>query len=150
MAVQHKPRVGRRGIELLKDRYNLGTDATFDVQAAIDYLNAEGIAKKHLRYGRVRDWLRQAALEVQATGTVSVTNPVLANGYTRSSTPSPAERRVARESRRKDTRTRVVNDGIESSADAKRPDATPAERAIPKLYESMESMLDAIKELSSA
>lgn len=141
-----KPRVGRSAINLIKEAFEMGTSmSTFEAQ---EFLEAQGIARKFLPYRAVREWKRQAAMEVQKAQTASVANPVQANAYRSNSAPTPLDRATARRIRRKDTATRVHNDKIEAETDATRDDATPTELAVVDLYKSQEHLLSAIEKLS--
>jgi len=141
------PKVGTRAVNELRLVYLQGTPS-LEVEGARDHLVAMGLPESDLTYDKVCTWLRQAALEEQGTGRVSVTNPVYINGYTRNSAPTADQRQESRQARRTDTATRMFNDQVEAIADAQRTDATKTEKALVLLYELATRTLETIETLA--
>jgi len=140
---------GRAAIDELRTAY-MGGQSFANRGEIVTYLESALPRFKRSKHTvAVGDWDRQARLELAEDNKLYVTNPVYANGYKRNSTPSPMERREAVVPRRKDTQTRVHNDSVEAVAIAAQKDATVAEKAIPKVYESVKTMLEVVETLSS-
>lgn len=121
-------RVGREAIEEIKTAYMGGRTfgTSHDVRRFI--IDRLGLKPEKTGVIKVRDWDRQARLEIQEHNKVSVTNPSAGNGYVRNPNAEAPERMASRKSRRQDTLTRVHNDRIEAEADAAQSDATEIEK----------------------
>lgn len=140
---QASRRLGREAIEAIKNEWRDG-DGIFDgVHDAREWLKDQGIKAS---YNQVSGWLRSAYYEMHDDGN-SVTFPSKVNGYARQAFPVYADRVASREPRLSDTATRLKNDLRVAVADAQQADASPGEKAKPKLLRAAKEMIEAIAEL---
>lgn len=107
---------GRDVIEKLKEYYFAG--GTFDGPAHMTvhgWLIRQGFKAQYLKLEAVRNWDRQARLELAEHNRIPVANPVVTTGFKRSQDRLTIMK--SRISRLRDTGTRLRNDRIEAEAD---------------------------------